>query len=217
MDALLNAMMAIGLLLILVLVIYLIDKVNAIERETRKVMTSMAEKSVRPADPFLGLGGKKLWDAMTGRSPAGLDANALEGVRQLYQVVLSKHMEALYREGFNDGQRGMSGEPKNTRQITTAKGQVESWIPSAQANTLYQCGLKAADVPPAEWGSIRAAMDEAGLFLLSKTQLDTSSPLSDWLMPQLAEELPISLADANVSMGATAAESGAQAAKLSPP
>jgi len=26
-------------------------------------------------------------------------------------------------------------------------------------------------------------MDEAGQYLLSKTQLDTSSPLSDWLMP----------------------------------
>lgn len=217
MDALLNAMMAIGLLLILVLVIYLIDKVNTIEKETRKVMTSMAEKSVRSADPFLGLRGKPLWDAMTGRLSEGLDVSALEGVRQLYQVVLTRHMEALYREGFKDGQRGMSGEPKNTRLITTAKGQVESWIPSAQANALYQCGLNAADAPPQEWGSIRAAMDEAGLFLLSKTQLDTSSPLSDWLMPQLDDPVPATPSDAKVSTGVTSAESGLQASKVSPP
>lgn len=206
MDALLNALMATGLLLILVLVIYLIDKVNAIEKETRKVMTSMAEKSVPSVDPFMGLGGKRLWDAMTGRASEGLDANTLENVRNIYQVVLSKHMEALYKEGFKDGQRGMSGEPKNTRQITTAKGQVESWIPSAQANALYQCGLQAADVPQADWGPIRSAMDEAGLFLLSKTQLDTSSPLSDWLMPFVAEASPASGTDASVSVGATAAE-----------
>ena len=217
MDALLNALMATGLLLILVLVIYLIDKVNAIEKETRRVMSSMAEKSVQSVDPFMGLGGKRLWDAMTGRASEGLNANTLEDVRNIYQVVLSKHMEALYKEGFKDGQRGMSGEPKNTRQITTAKGQVESWIPSAQANALYQCGLQAADVPQADWGPIRTAMDEAGLFLLSKTQLDTSSPLSDWLMPPLAEATPASGTDASVSMGATADESAPAVSRGSAP
>lgn len=216
MDALLNAMMAIGLLLILVLVIYLIDKVNAIEKETRKVMTSIAEKSVKSADPFLGLGGKSLWDAMTGRSSVGLDANALEELRSLYQVVLSKHMEALYKEGLKDGQRGMAGEPKNTRLITTSKGPVESWIPSAQANALYQCGLKAADVPPADWASIRTAMDEAGLFLLSKTQLDTSSSVSQWLMPPAPETTSESAADAPLGTDTKLAESDIQASKIQP-
>jgi hypothetical protein len=183
MDALLNALMAIGLLLILILVIYLIDRVNAIEKETRKVMTSISEKSVRAATPFMGLSSKKLWDAMTGRATEGLDADALTEMRGPYQVVLSKHIEALYQEGFKDGQRGFSGEPKNTKQISTAKGLVESWIPSAQANALYQCGLNAAQTPQAQWGPIRASMDEAGQFLMGKTLLDVSSPLSDWLMP----------------------------------
>lgn len=185
MDALLNALMAIGLLLILILVIYLIDRVNAIEKETRKVMTSMNEKSALAATPFMGLSSKKLWDAMTGRATEGLDAVAITELRSQYQVVLSKHMEALYQEGFKDGQRGLSGEPKNTKQISTSKGLVESWIPSAQANALYQCGLNASQTPEAEWGPIRASMDEAGQFLMGKTQLDTSSPLSDWLMPVL--------------------------------
>ena len=217
MDALLNALMATGLLLILVLVIYLIDKVNAIEKETRRVMSSMAEKSVQSVDPFMGLGGKRVWDAMAGRASEGLNANTLEDVRNIYQVVLSKHMEALYKEGFKDGQRGMSGEPKNTRQITTAKGQVESWIPSAQANALYQCGLQAADVPQADWGPIRTAMDEAGLFLLSKTQLDTSSPLSDWLMPPVPEVTPVSGSAVNVGMDARAVEAVKPVSKNSTP
>lgn len=217
MDALLNAVMATGLLLILVLVIYLIDRVNAIEKETRKVMTSMAEKSVRSVDPFMGLGGKRLWDAMTGRSSEGLDSNALEEVRKLYLVVLSKHMETLFKEGFKDGQRGLSDEPKNTRQISTAKGQVESWIPSAQANALYQCGLKAAQAPLTDWDPIRAAMDEAGLFLLSKTQLDTSSPLSDWLMPPVPEVTPVSGSAVNVGMDARAVEAVKPVSKNSTP
>ena len=185
MEALVNALMAIGLLLILILVIYLIDRVNAIEKETRKVMTSINEKSARAVTPFMGLSAKKLWDAMTGRTTEGLDAEAIAELRSQYQVVLSKHIEALYQEGFKDGQRGLSGEPKNTKQISTSKGLVESWMPSAQANALYQCGLNASQTPEAEWGPIRASMDEAGQFLMSKTLLDTSSPLSDWLMPAL--------------------------------
>jgi hypothetical protein len=186
MEALVNALMAIGMLLILILVIYLIDRVNAIEKETRKVVTSMHEKSARAATPFMGLSSKKLWDAMTGRAAEGLDAEAIIELRNQYQLVLSKHMEALYKEGFKDGQRGLSGEPKNTKQISTSKGLVESWIPSAQANALYQCGLNASQTPESEWAPIRASMDEAGQFLLTKTQQDASSPLSDWLMPSSA-------------------------------
>ena len=186
MEALVNALMAIGLLLILILVIYLIDRVNAIEKETRKVMTSINEKSARAPTPFMGLSSKKLWDAMTGRAAEGLDAEAIIELRNQYQLVLSKHMEALYKEGFKDGQRGLSGEPKNTKQISTSKGLVESWIPSAQANALYQCGLNASQTPESEWAPIRASMDEAGQFLLTKTQQDASSPLSDWLMPSSA-------------------------------
>lgn len=186
MDALVNALIAIGMLLILILVIYLIDRVNSIEKETRKVMASITEKSDRAAAPFMGLSSKKLWDTMTGRAAEGLDAGAVTELRAQYQLILSKHMEALYQEGFKDGQRGMSGEPKNTKQVSTSKGTVESWIPSAQANVLYQCGLNASQTPEAEWGPIRASLDEAGQFLLSKTLLDASSPLSDWLMPSSA-------------------------------
>ena len=199
MEALVNALIAIGLLLILVLVIYLIDRVNAIEKETRRVMSSMTEKTVQSTAPFMGLSSKKFWDVMTGRGAENFNFDDLMELRTQYQLVLSKHVEALYQEGFKDGQRGMAGEPKNTKLITTSKGQVESWIPSAQANTLYQCGLKAAETPEAEWGPLRASMDEAGLFLFTKTQLDASSPLSDWLMPKpvLNEEPPKDAAGAS--------------------
>lgn len=183
MDALVNALMAIGLLTILILIIYLIDRVNSIEKETRQVMNTITESSARTTAPFLGLSSKKLWDTMTGRAAELPDAEAMTQLRSQYQMVLAKHMEALYQEGYKDGFRGVTVEPPNTKQVSTSKGSVESWIPSAQANALYQCGLNAAQTPEAEWGPIRASMDEAGQFLLTKTQLDASSPLSDWLMP----------------------------------
>lgn len=183
MDTLVNALMAIGLLTILILIVYLIDRVNSIEKETRQVMSTLTESSARNTAPFLGLSSKKLWDTMTGRSAEPPDAEAMAVLRSQYQMVLAKHMEALYQEGYKDGFRGVTVEPPNTKLVSTSKGSVESWIPSAQANALYQCGLNAAQTPEAEWGPIRASMDEAGQFLLTKTQLDASSPLSDWLMP----------------------------------
>jgi hypothetical protein len=185
MDAMLNALMAIGLLVILVLIIYLIDRVSAIEKETRQVLSSMQQQKTAPpvALPFLGLSSKKLWDAMTGRPDKDLDPLAIFDLQGPYQIVLSKHVESLYMEGFKDSQRGMTGEPKNTKLITSSAGAVESWIPPAQANAVYQCGVQAAQAPESNWGPIREALDEAGRFLFGKAQLDTSSPLSEWLMP----------------------------------
>lgn len=184
MDAFLNALMAIGLLVILVLIIYLIDRVNTIEKETRKVLSNVQQQSSAPQTPlpFLGLSSKKLWDAMTGRSDKSLDPLAVFDLQGPYQVVLSKHIETLYKEGYKDSQRGTTGEPKNTRQVTTSHGSVESWIPPAQANAIYQCGVQAAQTPEENWGPLRDALDEAGNYLYSKAQLDTSSSLSGWLM-----------------------------------
>ena len=184
-----NALMAIGLLVILVLIIYLIDRVGAIEKETRQALSSIQQKNAAPPPslPFLGLSSKKLWDAMTGRPEAGMDPLAIFDLQEPYQIVLSKHVEALYKEGFKDSQRGMTGEPKNTKQITSSAGSVESWIPPAQANAVYQCGVQAAQTPESNWGPIRDALDEAGRFLFGKAQLDTSSPLSEWLMPAGAD------------------------------
>jgi hypothetical protein len=184
MDALLNALMAIGLLLVLILVVYLIDRVNSIESETRKVVSKLNENAAKVATPSMGLSAKKLWDAMTGRSTEGLEPQALAELRSRYPVILSKHAEGLYKDGFKDGILGTPpSDPKNTKEIVMAKGTVESWMPTAQANALYQCGLSASQTPEAEWGPIRASMDEAGQFLWSKAQLDATSPLSEWLMP----------------------------------
>jgi hypothetical protein len=185
MDALMNALMAIVLLVILVLIFYLIDRVNTIEKETRQVLSNVQQPSTPTLIPlpFLGLSSKKLWDTMTGRLDKSLDPLAVFDLQGPYQVVLSKHVEALYREGFKDSQLGINGEPKNSRQITTSAGTVESWIPPAQASAIYQCGVQAAQTPEANWGPLRDALDEAGHYLFSKAQLDTSSPLSEWLMP----------------------------------
>lgn len=184
MEPLILGLIAIGLLVILVFIFYLIDRVNMIEKETREFARNMGASQNAPVQgPFAGLSSKALWDAMSGRPPEGLDPALLEDVREKYQIVLQKHLEALFQEGLKDGQRGMAGEPKNTRMIATLRGQVESWLPIAQVNSVYRCGLEYGQVAPDQLASVRMALDEAGQSLYAKVLIDLPRPLSTVLMP----------------------------------
>lgn len=184
MEPFVLAFIAIGLLVVLVFIIYLIDRVNSIEKETRQFAQTLNDQKEPPAlGPFAGLTSKKLWDAMTGRVPEGLDPGALVEVRERYELVLQKHIEAVFQEGVKDGQRGLSGEPKNTKLITTLRGPIESWLPSAQVNTLYKCGLDSAQLPPEQLDAVRSALDEAGQTLYGKALINLAQPLSMTLMP----------------------------------
>ncbi len=192
MEAFAFAFMAMGLLVLLVFIMYLLDRVNTLERETRQLTRPLnAPKEVASAGPFAGLSSKKLWDAMTGRLPDGLDPSTVDEVRVLYETVLHKHVDAIFQEGVKDGQRGMLGEPKNTKLINTSHGPVESWLPSAQVNTLYKCGLDSAQLPSDQLDAVRAALDEAGHTLYSKAMVNLAQPLSASLMPLPVAQVPV--------------------------
>lgn len=128
---------------------------------------------------------------MTGRLPDGLDPSTVDEVRVLYETVLHKHVDAIFQEGVKDGQRGMFGEPKNTKLINTSRGPVESWLPSAQVNALYKCGLDSAQLPSDQLNAVRAALDEAGQALYSKAMVNLAQPLSASLMPLPVAEVPV--------------------------
>jgi hypothetical protein len=195
MEALLNAFLAIGLLVVIILIVYLVDRVNSIERETRRVAQSVTSPA-KPVNlgPFEGLSGKALWDALSGKPPLDMGVQTLEDIRLRYEVVLHKHIQSLFEEGNKDAQRGLSGEPRNPRTIKTAQGAVESWLPAAQVNTLYKCGMDAVQLTVQEQGSVRAALDEAGQLLFSKVQLTLREPLSVSLLPAVAASDPGTLA-----------------------
>ena len=192
MEAFVSALIAIGLLILLVFILYLLDRVNTLEKETRRFAQSLnSPKDLSPPGPFGALSSKKLWDAMTGRVPEGLEPSAVDEMRVLYETVLHKHVDAIFQEGVLDGQRGMLGEPKNTKMITTSRGPVESWLPSAQVNTLYKCGLDSAQLPIHQLDAVRAALDEAGFSLYGKVMVNLSQPLSASLMPLPAADVPV--------------------------
>lgn len=168
------------------MVVYLVDRVNSLEKETKRVasLAGHASAPVQPQDPWCGLSGKALWDAISGRPPVNVPDAALQELRARYEVVLQKHIQSLFDEGVRDGQLGVTSEPKNPRTIQTAAGPVESWMPAPQANTLYKCGLDSVQSPPEALQAVRQALDEAGQQLFSKTQYEQTEPLSHSLMPQ---------------------------------
>jgi hypothetical protein len=63
------------------------------------------------------------------------------------------------------------------------RGPIESWLPSAQVNTLYKCGLDSAQLPPEQLDAVRSALDEAGQTLYGKALINLVQPLSMTLMP----------------------------------
>jgi hypothetical protein len=192
MEPFVLAFIAIGMLVVLIFIIYLVDRVNAIEKETRQFSRSLQEPKVaQQQDPFAGLSSKKLWDAMTGRVPEGMDPSVIADVRERYVMILQKHIEAIFHEGVNDGQRGLSGEPKNTKFFPTLRGPLESWLPSAQVNTIYKCGLDSVQLPWDQSGAVRSALDEAGQTLYAKALLNLPQPLSASLMPQPEAITPV--------------------------
>jgi hypothetical protein len=104
---------------------------------------------------------------------------------------LHKHVDAIFQEGVNDGRMGAMAEPKNTKLISTARGPVESWLPSAQVNTLYKCGLDSAQLPEGQLNEVRLALDEAGQTLYGKAMVNLDKPLSESLMPRSEAEMPV--------------------------
>ena len=184
MDLVLLGLIALAMLLVLLLTIYLIDRVNSIERSTMEAVKGLSSAQAGPAatsGPFGSLSGRSLWDTLTSETTA-LDAIEDSMLRQRYEPVLSRHLEGLFEDGRRDGQAGKFQTPQNARRINTARGSVESWLPANVAQLFYQCGQDFANLGPAQWAAVRHTLDEAAREVFGKARLEPRGRLSDVLM-----------------------------------
>lgn len=181
MEGLMYVLILLGLIVVLLLLTYLIDRVNTIEKETRALKS--AAKPSTSSDPYLGLRGRKLWDAMISQGPSGVDPSHWASVRNRYALLLQLHIEHLFEEGKKDAQRGMAGEPKNPRGVHTPDGDIESWLPPPMVKAIYQCGLNAVQAPEAALPEVRLSLNSAARTLYEQTGLNAPMPLSDLLLP----------------------------------
>lgn len=178
-------LMAVCIAVLLVLVIYLVDRFNGLERETQQVMRNLQEQQAqaKPAGPYAGLSGKALWDTLAGEAESLLDEATLSGVRKRYRLILGEHIGFIFNEGVADQRRGLDTVPPSTRTVRTPKTQVESWLPAPAVAEIYRCGQGYALNDPGQLPALRQRLDQVCAELHQLVSLDLLQPASSVLMP----------------------------------
>ena len=179
MDTLLLVAILLGLGAVVVLIIYLIDRVNRIESLTG---TLGGGTEHRPS-LFGDLAGKKLWDVVCGKPTEGWDKMAVDQLRNRYQPVLRKQVEDLFADGLRDGQQGVPFPVNNPRVVSTLRGSVESWIPQQSAAAIYQAGFERARAQADALPALRQRLDEAVNAVFGKASIKLPRPISQDLIP----------------------------------
>jgi hypothetical protein len=173
-----------ALLGLVVVVIYLNDRVNELERRTAAAHGGGSTATATGEDnSWHGLTGKRLWDAMCGKKGiTALDDAGLQALRQTYEGVLSKHIESLFRSGQADARKGSTVQPTAVKTLASARGAVQSWIPLNHANALYRAGIDSIKTDIYEVERARMTLDDTAQLLYSQTGLSLAQPFSDLLL-----------------------------------
>jgi hypothetical protein len=173
-----------GVLLLVLLSLYLIDKVNVIH-----------SKHVGPEIPktytdslFADLSGKSLWDAMSGIPMAGYPNDLLEKLRPHYEPVIRQHIEHVFMQGQQDGEKQAHSVPQSVASFPTPRGSLESWLPMHHVASLYQVGLDHAQHPE-HWLTNQQTLDQVVAMLYARAGLPLQEPFSRHLMVRELPEL----------------------------
>ena len=138
------------LLLLVILTLYLIDKINHLakmyEAPKPETPSGVAEFETEiPGDLlFSGLEGKKLWDAMNGKQVDGFDASMIEALRPHYEPILREHIVSTFKDGLEEVGGDESKVPSSMRKIPTVRGHIQSWLPPQHLGSIYRSALEFA-------------------------------------------------------------------------
>lgn len=167
-----------GVLLLVLLSLYLIDKVNTLYRSQIP-----AELPPTYSDGLFGeLSGKKLWDAMSGIPMAGVDPQTVVNLKPHYEPVLRQHIEQTFWEGYQAGKQGQNSPPANKKMIPTPRGSLESWMPLHHLTSLYEAGVDFAKADEADLLRLQQTVDQVTAMLYARTSLDLVTPYSQTLL-----------------------------------
>ena len=141
-----NTVIAISLLLgivLLVLIIYLISRVNDLEARAFSNLASAPTEKKTEAEAqkvFGGLSGRELWDEWVAMANGGEDQYQIAGDRERFLALLELHIRSIIKTGMEHGAAGVNEPPSNPLKIKMLRGEFESYLPSSQANRLYALG-----------------------------------------------------------------------------
>jgi len=188
MSSFFQLFLAWGVLLLVILVLYLIDKINIIYQRQSQDATEPAY-----SDGLFGeLVGKALWDAMSGIPLPGFDPKLVQDLKPHYEPVLRQHIEHTFLQGVTDQREGRAGVPVNNRMIPTPRGSVESWMPLHHLSSLYQCGVEHAQNKPADRLRVQQTLDQVCVMLYARAGLELKDPFSRILMEPIDPAAPVS-------------------------
>ena len=179
------------LLLLVILTLYLIDKINHLAKMYE------APKPQAPALPefetevpgdllFSGLEGKKLWDAMNGKQVDGFDASMIDALRPHYEPILREHITATFKDGLEEVGGDESKVPSSMRKISTVRGYIQSWLPPQHLGSIYRAALEFAgsyanDPEPETLVRLKQTVDSVVDMLYQRVSITNEVPFSDFL------------------------------------
>ena len=152
-------------LVLLILIIYLISRVNDLEIRTFAALSQGSAQEKKPDTAakaiFAGLSGRELWDEWTSIANGGDDPYSIAGDRDRFLALLELHVRSLIKTGREHGAAGISEPPSNPLKIKMLRGEFESYIPGSQAERLYQLGKEFGSAPTsAKSHNIMASIEE---------------------------------------------------------
>ena len=181
-----------GITAAVILMIYLIDKINQLEQytiENLQVNTSRIPEPLNAPLPssaknsLSGLAGKNLWDAMCGKAISGVSQTDVEGARKRYEIVLHKHIEMILNTGKSDASAGRPQKTvKNPIDVSTLRGVVNSWIPPQHASTIYKVGYEIDKATEADMNRLNSAISESCDVLFNRTDFEIQNGFIDKLL-----------------------------------
>ena len=160
-----SVVIAVSLLLgivVLVLIIYLISRVNDLEAKafSSQGTANPAEKKTENESQkvFGGLSGRQLWDEWVSIANGGDDQYGIKGDRERFLALLELHVRSVIKTGMEHGAAGTNEQPSNPLKIKMLRGEFESYLPSSQASRLYELGR---ELGASEDAQQRATLREA--------------------------------------------------------
>ena len=185
------------LLLLVILTLYLIDKINHLakmyEAPQQETPQHPEFETEIPGDLlFSGLEGKKLWDAMNGKTVDGFDATLIEALRPHYEPILREHITATFKDGLEEVGGDESKVPSSMRKISTARGFIQSWLPPQHLGSVYRSALEFAgsyanDPNPEVLLRLKQTVDSVVDMLYQRVGITNDVPFSEFLF----EDMPV--------------------------
>jgi hypothetical protein len=183
------------LLFLVVLTLYLIDKVNHLAKlyEAPQPELPPLPEPEPPSDIlFAGLEGKKLWDAMNGKTVEGFDASLIDALRAHYEPILREHITLTFKDGLEDVDGSESRVPSSERRVTTLRGHIQSWLPPQHLGGIYRAALEFAGSykknPQSQvFERLKQTIDSVTGMLYQRANIPLEVPFSEFLF-DLAKE-----------------------------